>query len=191
MRNDGTAFALQTARPSLGSNDHVKWRSRLQLETLKYSDFVTNSHGESWDSSCERSWVPVQNHRKNFFRPFGPQFGLRIRGTAPSLDPPLLIISGFSSMMMIWCKYVLKWIKLVFQTMVRFHLAGKPVSCSDFLADELRLFSAGTEGSTIEIERMKKFAKVRWFIFYSIFFCNFCEPCGKRFVKALHIACLP
>ena len=45
--------------------------------------------------------------------------------------------------------------------MVRFHLAGKPVSCSDFLADELRLFSAGTEGSTIEIERMKKFAKVR------------------------------
>ena len=55
MRNDGTAFALQTARPSLGSNDHVKWRSRPQLETLKYSDFVTNSHGESWDSSCERS----------------------------------------------------------------------------------------------------------------------------------------
>lgn len=46
-----------------------------------------------------------------------------------------------------------------YTTMVRFHLAGKPVSCSDFLADELRLFSAGTEGSTIEIERMKKFAK--------------------------------
>ena len=169
MRNDGTAFALQTARPLLGSYVHVKWRSRLKLETLKYGDFVTNSYGESWDSSCERSWVPVQNHRKNFFRPFGPQFGLRIRGTAPPLDPPQLIISGFNSMMMIWCKYVFKWIKLVFQTMVRFHLAGKPVSCSDFLADELRLFSAGTEGSTIEIERMKKFAKVRRFIFCSVF----------------------
>ena len=26
------------------------------------SDFVTNSCGESWDSSCEKSWVPVQNH---------------------------------------------------------------------------------------------------------------------------------
>ena len=166
MRNDGTAFALQKARPSLGSNDRVKWRSRLQLKTLKYSDFVTNSYGESWDSSCERSWVPVQNHPKKG----GPV------PRAPPLDPPLLIISGFNSMKMIWCKYVFKWIKLVFQTMVRFHLAGKPVSCSDFLADELRLFSAGTEGSTIEIERMKKFAKVRWFIFYSVFL---------QFVRAL------
>ena len=26
------------------------------------SDFVRNSYGESWDSSCEKSWVPVQNH---------------------------------------------------------------------------------------------------------------------------------
>ena len=25
-----TAFALQTARPSRGSDDHVKWRTRLQ-----------------------------------------------------------------------------------------------------------------------------------------------------------------
>ena len=25
------------------------------------SDFVTNSYGKSWDSSCEKSWVPVQN----------------------------------------------------------------------------------------------------------------------------------
>ena len=24
-----------------------------------YSDFVPNSYGESWDSSCEKSWVPV------------------------------------------------------------------------------------------------------------------------------------
>ena len=23
------------------------------------SDFVTNSYGESWDSVCEKSWVPV------------------------------------------------------------------------------------------------------------------------------------
>ena len=32
-RNEGTPFALQQARPSRGSNDHEKWRSRLQLET--------------------------------------------------------------------------------------------------------------------------------------------------------------
>ena len=25
------------------------------------SGFVTNSYGESWDSSCENSWVPVHN----------------------------------------------------------------------------------------------------------------------------------
>ena len=29
LRNEGTAFALQMARPSRGSDDHVKWRSRL------------------------------------------------------------------------------------------------------------------------------------------------------------------
>ena len=29
LRNDGTAFALQTARPSRGSDDHVKSLSRL------------------------------------------------------------------------------------------------------------------------------------------------------------------
>ena len=25
------------------------------------SDFVTNTNGESWDTSCEKSWVPVHN----------------------------------------------------------------------------------------------------------------------------------
>ena len=30
QRNEGTPFALQAARPSRGSDDHVKWRSRLQ-----------------------------------------------------------------------------------------------------------------------------------------------------------------
>ena len=30
LRNEGTTFALQMARPSRGSDDHVKWRSRLQ-----------------------------------------------------------------------------------------------------------------------------------------------------------------
>ena len=33
LRNEGTAFTLQMARPSRGSDDHVKWRSRLQWET--------------------------------------------------------------------------------------------------------------------------------------------------------------
>ena len=32
-RNELTAFALKTAGPSRGSDDHVKWRSRLQKET--------------------------------------------------------------------------------------------------------------------------------------------------------------
>ena len=31
LRNGGTAFALQMARTSGGSDDHVKWRSRLQV----------------------------------------------------------------------------------------------------------------------------------------------------------------
>ena len=43
---------------------------------------------------------------KKIFWPFGPEFGLRIRGggappPAHPLDPPVLIISGFNSMMMI------------------------------------------------------------------------------------------
>ena len=46
--------------------------------------------------------------------------------------------------------------------MVRFHLAGKPVSCSEFLADELKIFNAGMEGSSVEIERLKKFSEVRF-----------------------------
>ena len=35
LRNEGTPFTLQAARPSRVSDDHVKWRSRLRLETLK------------------------------------------------------------------------------------------------------------------------------------------------------------
>ena len=30
LRNEGTSFALQTAGSSRGSNDNVKWQSRLQ-----------------------------------------------------------------------------------------------------------------------------------------------------------------
>ena len=30
LRNESAAFALQMARPSRGSDDHVKWRFRLQ-----------------------------------------------------------------------------------------------------------------------------------------------------------------
>ena len=29
LRNEGTFFALEAARPSRDSDDHVKWRSRL------------------------------------------------------------------------------------------------------------------------------------------------------------------
>ena len=31
--NEGAPSALQAARPSCGSDDHIKWRSHLQLET--------------------------------------------------------------------------------------------------------------------------------------------------------------
>ena len=44
--------------------------------------------------------------------------------------------------------------------MVRFHLACNPVSHSEFLSDELKIFTAGTEGATIEIERLKQYSKV-------------------------------
>lgn len=54
--------------------------------------------------------------------------------------------------------------------MVRFHLAGNPVSYSEFLGDELRIFTAGTEVSTIEIERLKKFTKVYLLVFIWICF---------------------
>ena len=29
---------------------------------MRSSDFVTNSYGESWDSFCEKSRVPVKKH---------------------------------------------------------------------------------------------------------------------------------
>ena len=29
---------------------------------MRSSDFVTNSYGESWDSFCEKSGVPVKKH---------------------------------------------------------------------------------------------------------------------------------
>ena len=33
VRNKSTSFAVQEARSSRGSDDHVKWWSRVQLET--------------------------------------------------------------------------------------------------------------------------------------------------------------
>ena len=33
------------------------------------SDFVTNSYGESWESSCEKSLVPVQKQQKKSVSP--------------------------------------------------------------------------------------------------------------------------
>ena len=32
-------------------------------KTRIFSDFNTNSYGESWDSRCEEFWVPVHNHQ--------------------------------------------------------------------------------------------------------------------------------
>lgn len=55
--------------------------------------------------------------------------------------------------------------------MVRFHLAGNPVSHSEFLSDELKIFTAGTEGATIEIERLKQYTKVcNVFFFFNLVF---------------------
>ena len=47
-RNEGTSLVLQTARPSSGSDDHVKRRSRIRKETYKrlvssISTFVLNT----------------------------------------------------------------------------------------------------------------------------------------------------
>ena len=49
-------FMLHTHKPKFTTqethySDNIKY---------KYSDFVTNSYGESWDSSCQKSWVPVK-----------------------------------------------------------------------------------------------------------------------------------
>ena len=35
--------------------------NRGLVSSEDHSDFLTNSYGESWDSSCEKSWVPVHN----------------------------------------------------------------------------------------------------------------------------------
>ena len=35
LRNEGTSFALQAARPSRGPDNHVKWRSLLQVGKWK------------------------------------------------------------------------------------------------------------------------------------------------------------
>ena len=35
------------------------WTLTRRNSSIPYGDFVTNSYGESLDSSCEKSWVPV------------------------------------------------------------------------------------------------------------------------------------
>ena len=50
--------------------------------------------GETWSPIPWNKWGGGRS-RQNFFRPFGPQFGLKIKGKAwpprsPTLDPPLL-----------------------------------------------------------------------------------------------------
>ena len=49
LRNEGTAIALQTVRPSRGSGDHVKWRSRLKVGEIMFRAVKETSalrHGE-------------------------------------------------------------------------------------------------------------------------------------------------
>ena len=36
LRSEDTSFAVQAHRSSCGSDDHIKWRSHLQLQTQKY-----------------------------------------------------------------------------------------------------------------------------------------------------------
>ena len=50
--------ALSTQAAETGSGKTGVW-NKFSL-TLR-SDFATNSYGESYDSSCEKSWVPVHN----------------------------------------------------------------------------------------------------------------------------------
>ena len=46
--------------PSLGMS--IKCKSLIL--TILYSDFVTNSYGESRNSFCEKSWVPVEKNKR-------------------------------------------------------------------------------------------------------------------------------
>ena len=43
--------------PSFGRSSLINTMDDIVMN----SDFVTNSYGESYDSSCENSWVPVNN----------------------------------------------------------------------------------------------------------------------------------
>ena len=43
LRNEGTTFALQTGRPSRGSDDHIKWWSRKKKIVSLISTFVLNT----------------------------------------------------------------------------------------------------------------------------------------------------
>ena len=49
---------LKVRRPSVWPSQPVRWKTQLH----KVSDFVRNSYGETWDSSCEKSRVVVQNY---------------------------------------------------------------------------------------------------------------------------------
>ena len=49
------------ALPSVSYKKLVGRTVGQKFESRRGSDYVTNSYGESWDSSCEKSWVPVHN----------------------------------------------------------------------------------------------------------------------------------
>ena len=46
---------------TLSFRNHSSRCSSFCSVIARPSDFVTNSYGQSWDSSCEKSWVPVKH----------------------------------------------------------------------------------------------------------------------------------
>ena len=48
--------------------------------------------------------------------------------------------------------------------MAGFHLANNPVSCTEYLNDQLKILNVACDGMTIDIERLKGFSKVRFYL---------------------------
>ena len=57
-------------RISLGKYSTIIGKSFVEnCSQIVCSNFATNRYGESWDSSCEKSWVPVHaNTNKSHFK---------------------------------------------------------------------------------------------------------------------------
>ena len=60
---------LHNVETTPDSNRGIKYTTDSSRDI---SDFVTNRYGEFWDSSCEKSRVPVKKKKSPKFKMFGP-----------------------------------------------------------------------------------------------------------------------